>query len=86
LTGIGQEPEVVATAMGTSVQAVSKPIIGNSGVFVVKPLSKNDPSGTANLSLIRSSQARSVTSQANTRLLEALKKNAKIEDARSKFF
>jgi len=86
LTGIGQEPEVVATAMGTSVQAVSKPIIGNSGVFVVKPLSKNEPSGAANLSLIRSSQARSVTSQANTRLLEALKKNAKIEDARSKFF
>ena len=86
LTGIGQEPEVVATAMGTAAQSVSQPVLGNSGVFVVKPISKNDPSGAPNLSLIRSSQARSVSSQANTRLLDALKKNAKIEDARSKFF
>lgn len=86
LTGIGQEPEVVATAMSTDVQAHSQPIIGNSGVFVVRPTAKNQPSGDANLSLIRSSQARSTSSQANVRLLDALKKNAKIEDGRSKFF
>jgi len=86
LTGIGQESEVVATAMNTEVQAVSQPIIGNSGVFVVRPTAKNAPSGEANLSLIRSSQARSAASQANTRLLDALKKKAKVEDGRSKFF
>lgn len=86
LTGIGQEPEVVAAAMNTDIQAISQPILGKSGVFLVKPTTKNAPSGAANLSLIRSSQARSVASQANVRLLDALKKNAKIEDGRSKFF
>jgi peptidyl-prolyl cis-trans isomerase D len=86
LAGVGQEPEVVAAAMSTPANSVSQPIVGNSGVFIVKPTAKNEASGNVNLSLIRQSQKQAATSQASFKILNALKKGADIEDGRSKFF
>lgn len=86
IAGIGTEPEVVATAMNLDVQSISKPIIGNSGVFVVRPISKQDAGATANVNLIRQTQKSSIASQAGTKLIQALKEKADMDDQRSKFF
>lgn len=83
---IGNEPEVIATAYGMEEGAVSNPIIGNNGVYVVKVLSKKPKSGTGSLSLTKNIMTNSVRSQALTKVMEALRKNAKIEDSRSRFF
>jgi len=82
----GAEPEVVAMAFGTQEQATSKPVIGNKGVYIVKPMSKAQPGEMMNLPGVKSSLSTSMKSQVNFKLIEALKNNAKIEDDRSTYF
>ncbi len=86
ISGVGQEPEVVAAAMNLDVQSISKPIVGTSGIYVVRPISKQDPGANANVNLIRSTQKSSLAGQTATKLIQALKDAADLDDQRSKFF
>ena len=86
INGIGSEPQVIASAMNLDVQSISKPIIGSSGVFVVRPISKQEAGPTANVNLIRQTQKGSIAGQAATKLIQALKEKADMDDQRSKFF
>lgn len=83
---VGSEPEVVAHAMQVELNQVSKPIVGNSGVFVVKPIYKPAATATANIPQIRRQTLSSLQSQVRARLMNALRENADIEDNRSRFF
>jgi len=86
ITGIGNEPEVLAAIFSTPVQAVSKPIVGNTGVFVVQPLSRIEPGAPTNLPLVKTNVAQSTKSQLGFSLIQNMTKRADIEDERSTFF
>ncbi len=88
LPNVGPEPKVVAEAFAIANGAVSQPIAGNSGVFVLKVLNKQSGSTPtpAELQPVGALMASSTSSQVQSQLMETLKKNAKIKDYRFKFF
>ena len=86
ITGVGAEPVVVAKALGLDANQVSAPIKGNSGVFVVQVMSKEEAGAAQNLESVRQQNTQMVSAQLRSRLITALRKNADIEDNRSKFF
>ncbi len=83
VVGIGNEPEVVGAAFGEG--GVQK-ILGNSGVFLVKPLGKQPAGDVTNLAFIKSTVAQGVKGRAATELLNALKDKVDIKDNRSTFY
>jgi peptidyl-prolyl cis-trans isomerase D len=86
LPSIGNEPEVIASAYGMQEGAVSQPIIGNNGVYIVKVISKTPKAGSTSVELTKNIMTNSIRSQAMIKLMDALRENAKIEDGRSRFF
>jgi len=84
--GLGNEPAVIAAAFNMEVNGVSKPIVGNSGVYVVK-LNDKPAVGTAfNIPQLRKNSSSTAQTQVTARLMQAMKKNAEVEDLRSKFY
>jgi len=86
IPGIGNEPEVVGVAYKTDNQAISQPIIGETGVYILKPISKSEAGDIVNLPSIKKNVATSMRSQVGFNLMESLKSAANIEDNRSKFY
>ncbi|HHH49675.1 MAG TPA: peptidyl-prolyl cis-trans isomerase [Saprospiraceae bacterium] len=86
VTGLGNEPKVIASAFKLKLNEVSKPIIGNNGVYVVKLVNKVDSSTPINIPQIRQVENMKTQNQMATKWIQAMKKNAKIEDFRSKFY
>lgn len=86
ISGIGNEPDVIGAAYATADQSVSKPVIGNSGVYVLKPLRKTEAGAVVNLPGVKAGVSSAMKSQVGFKLMDALKNGAKIEDKRSKFF
>lgn len=84
--GVGNEPAVIAAAYNNDIQAISKPIVGNSGVFVVSPLSRNEAGAPNNLPFIKRNLATTTKSQVKFKIMEAMKERAEIKDSRAKFF
>jgi peptidylprolyl isomerase/peptidyl-prolyl cis-trans isomerase D len=86
LAGAGNEPGVVGAAFSLKPGEVSKPITGDKGVYVVKLISVNKAPelesyrGFANQKTAQSRQA------VVSRVFEALKENAEIEDNRARFY
>ncbi len=86
LSGAGQEPKVVGMAFGLKEGETSKLIDGNKGVFLIEvtkiteaPKLDNYQANTNRLSTQR-------VSQAQTKVYNALKNAADIEDNRAKFY
>lgn len=86
ISGVGNEPAVVGAALGLAVNSVSKPIIGNTGVFVVKTIAKTDAPASSDLASYKQTLANSLNSSVRTRLEKALKDQADIEDNRFDVF
>ena len=86
VAGLGNEPKVIGRAFGQNIGDVSAPILGNSGVFVLKTISKNEAGAVSGLSSLKNSITFSNKSKAGLDLFEALKKNVKIKDGRAKFY
>ncbi len=84
--GMGSEPKVIGMAFSSAVQSVSKPIVGNSGVYVISPLSVNEASAPNNIPFLKKNISTATKSQVAFKVLENLKENAKIKDNRSTFF
>lgn len=82
----GAEPKVVAQAYKTEIGQMTKPVIGNAGVFVVKPTNKPAPAPSANIAQVKVSNQQGLRSLVRTRLMQSLKKNAEITDNRARFF
>lgn len=84
LAGVGPERKVVGTAFGIGVNKISTPIEANSGVYVVKtksivkaPVLKSQADYIAKI--------KSQTASYSSRVIPALKAEAKIEDNRADF-
>ncbi len=86
IAGAGREPLVIGKVVNNEISAISEPIKGNAGIFVVEVIRKDDFSDLAEYSSIQADIKRSFNSRAARVLLEALKKNAKIEDHRDWFY
>ncbi|MEM8907168.1 MAG: peptidylprolyl isomerase [Bacteroidota bacterium] len=85
-TGLGNEPTVIASAFDMEVNELSNPIIGNSGVYVIQVANKPAAPAPTNLPDARRKASNSNRTQISGLLIDALKKNATIEDYRAKFY
>jgi len=86
VSGAGSEPKVVGTVFGLTEGTVSKPIQGNTGVFVVQVTKLTPAAGLPNYQAAANRIGAAKATTVNTALLEALKKAAKIEDNRAAFY
>ncbi len=86
LAGAGSEPEVVGAVFALEKGQVSKPIAGEKGVYVVEMLSKFEAPEMDSYKSYAQQESMARRAQATTRVFEALKKKADIQDNRSKFY
>ena len=83
----GSEPRVVGAAFSLKKGAVSAPIAGTAGVYVVKPTSdKPELQMPPDLTLFRRQVSSSATSNVRMNMMNAWKKQADTQDNRSRFF
>lgn len=80
------ESKVVATAMKVDLNQVSEPVVGTSGIFMVKPANKPAPAPVVNVAQVRQSSQQSVRTTARARVMQSLRKGADIDDNRANFF
>lgn len=86
--GLGGEPAVIGEVFNMSVGATAGPIVGKSGVFVVKLLSKPEaaPATAASMPQIKRNMAAPLQNQVPRNLMQAMKDNANIDDNRFRFY
>jgi len=84
ITTIGNEPAVVGTAFGMEVNGTSKPVAGNSGVFVVKVKGKNPVATPENFDQQKTAGTSQLRANAKNRAFEALKELSGMEDNRER--
>jgi peptidyl-prolyl cis-trans isomerase D len=83
----GSEPRMIGTAFSLAKGAVSTPIGGNSGVYIVSPISdKLAVQPPADLTMFRKQVSSTATSQIRANLLKSMIKAADIGDNRSRFY
>jgi peptidyl-prolyl cis-trans isomerase D len=83
---IGYEPKVVGAVMSQKENVVSKPIIGEQGVFVVQVASFTRPEPIADYAQFSQQLMNTIQPRVQYGLAEALRKSVKIEDNRYLFF
>ncbi|WP_273445169.1 peptidylprolyl isomerase [Neolewinella agarilytica] len=81
--GIGNEPKVIAAAAAVATGAVSKPVVGNTGVYVIQGITEPTSSTSGNLPGARQQINTTIRLQAANSLLPALRVGAEIEDDRA---
>ena len=86
VNNLGNEPKVISYVFNGEKDKTYGPSIGNSGVFVVKPLIVQPPAVKANVINVKKTMTDKVRNEINYRLLTSIAKNVKIEDKRNKFF
>jgi peptidyl-prolyl cis-trans isomerase D len=84
---LGQEPKVMGVAFSTPVNSISAPIIGESGVCVLKVVNKQTLTNSpVDKNVLRQQATATVKQTARNMLLKTLRKENDITDNRSKFF
>ena len=86
IPGIGNEPKVVARAFAIKQGEVSAPVKGSNGVYLVRVENKPNAPASTNAMVLKRTVSTQNASQVSFRLVESLKKNAKIEDNRFRFY
>lgn len=77
---------MVGTVFGLDQDQTSKPIQGENGIFVVKVTGIEKAADIENYSANAKEVAMRTANQSTSKLVEALKKSAKIEDNRADFY
>ena len=80
------EPKVVSAAFSLESGTVSEPVVGENGVYVVKLINKTTLSSPPNVAQLRRQTSSTTQGQVPRQLIQAMKKNAKIKDNRSRFY
>lgn len=83
--GVGEEPSLVAAIKNTPNNELTPPIVGNTGVFVARPFSRQQVS-TANYTTVRQNSVSQMAQQVTGALISSLKEEAEIVDNRSEFY
>jgi len=84
VTGAGREPKIVGTAFGLEEGETSKLIVGETGVFMIQVTKLTPAVELANYQAFANQVAQEKQTAVNTRLYNALKEAAEIEDNRAK--
>lgn len=82
VAGIGREPKLSAVISAIGVDEVSKPIVGDFGVYKVKVLNESQSNSKTNVYMLN----RDLKSNVANRMFETLRKGADVEDNRSNFY
>ncbi|MEM8585595.1 MAG: peptidylprolyl isomerase, partial [Bacteroidota bacterium] len=83
LPGVGNEPKFVAAAMNSSVQQLTSPIVGTTGVFVAQPLTDPTEGQSGSLPTTRQQLNARARQTANSLFVLGLRENSTIVDDRS---
>lgn len=87
ITDLGNEPKVMSLVFDSPINEVAGPVIGNSGVYMVKPLLVNRADqALPNYIQQKNTTENQLKSEAGFRFMDALKKIAEIEDNRYLFY
>ncbi len=86
ISGAGTEPKVVGTAFALEIGAVSGPIVGNNGVYVIEVTKSTPASGLDTYMSYAVQATKAQSGLVNSKVFEALKEAAEIEDKRAKFY
>jgi peptidylprolyl isomerase/peptidyl-prolyl cis-trans isomerase D len=86
LAGAGNEPEVVGAAFSLKAGSVSKPITGDKGVYVVEMMGMNAAPKMDSYKSFAMREASERRQAVVSRVFQALKENAEIEDNRARFY
>ena len=86
IAGAGDEPKVVGVAFGLNEGDVSEPIEGERGVYVIKVTKKTEAPALENYGSYAAQQAQKARGAVTTKVIEALKSAADIEDYRGTFY
>lgn len=86
IPGLGNEPKVVAAAASLAQNAVSKPIVGENGVFIIEVTNKSDAGSAPNVAALRKEESSRVKTLTQQNLMSAMRKNADVEDNRHIFY
>lgn len=83
----GNEPRVIGTAFAIQKGAVSKPLEGTGGVYLVQPISDKPQSQLPpDMAAFRRQAVSTTANNVKTRLMSYLRREADVEDNRSRFF
>ena len=86
---LGNEPKLVGTVFGLAPGKTSKAVAGERAAFIVRPLSieENTPEMAGDINGYKNQMQQMYMRQLNFQnIFDAIKKNAKIEDTRYKFY
>lgn len=83
---MGQEPKVAGAAMALEVNAISKPVAGNAGVYLIQVTSREAVTEQPGYSLQQQQLMQMLISVANNQMFEAIKEASDVEDVRYKFY
>lgn len=86
LAGAGSEPEVVGAVFSLEPGEVSKPIAGEKGVYVVELVAINKAPSMESYRSFANQETAVRRQEVTSRVFEALKGSAEIEDNRAKFY
>lgn len=86
ISGAGTEPKVVGAAFALESGQVSEPVVGNNGVYVVEVTKKTPGSGLDTYMSYAAQESKTQANAVNTRVFNALKEAADIEDKRANFY
>lgn len=86
LAGAGNEPEVVGAAFSLKPGEVSKPVTGDKGVYIVEMVALNEAPKMESYKSFAMQEASKRRQAVVTRVFQALKENAEIEDNRARFY
>ncbi len=85
--GVGSEPRVFGLAFSLNKDAVGGPVGGNTGVYMVQPISdRTSVAPPADLTMFRRQVSSTAASSVRMNLMSEIKKRADIKDNRSRFF
>jgi peptidyl-prolyl cis-trans isomerase D len=85
IPGLGNEPAVAGVASVLEPGAVSKPVSGNNGVYVVKAIAVNK-GGSSDIASEKYQNKMALGYRVSVQAFEALRENAGVVDKRAKFY
>jgi peptidyl-prolyl cis-trans isomerase D len=86
LSGAGREPLVIGAAFGLTEGQVSKPIVGNNGIYVIEVTKITPADGLPNYQAVANRIENTKRTTVNTELYKTLKNASEIEDNRATFY
>ena len=86
LSGAANEPDVIGTCFSLEQGSISRPIIGNSGVFVVQLKTKTAAEDLSNYAGYKASLLNVTKQNTQSKVAEALRKTFELTDNRSQYY